>query len=161
MSDFSLTWELVRGRLLKEIEGLSQAQLNWRIHPQALTIGEMCIHVAGVEVSFSSQLTEEELSIDLKRLKSSATDGVVNDLPFPYAPIEITPEFVSEAMTSGEKRVRPLIENPTEEIRSRQIKSALGPMIDGTGAFARLAYHPSYHHAQVYLIKSSPAFPAA
>jgi hypothetical protein len=32
-------------------------------------------------------------------------------------------------------------------------------MIDGTGALARLAFHPAYHQGQVYLMKQAPAFP--
>ncbi len=160
MSDFSETWSLVRGRLIRDLEGLTHEQLNWRLHPGVLTLAELAVHVAGVEVSFGSQLTGLELDDLHLRLKAAATDGSVNDKPFPFSPDELTPEFVTKAFELGNAIIQPLIENPTPEIRAVQIVSALGPVIDGTGAFARLAYHPGYHQGQVYIIKTAPGFPS-
>lgn len=160
MSDFAATWSLVRGRLINDLAGLSQTQLNWRLHPGALTLGEMALHVAGVEVSFTTQLLGEETTGLEARLKAAATDGAVNDKPFPFLPEEITPELVAEGFAVALARVEPMITNP-DPYRERTIVSALGPVIDGTGAFARLAYHPGYHQGQVYLIKSAPEFPTA
>jgi len=160
MSDFSVTWSLVRQRFEGAIAGLNQEQISWRLHPGTLTIGEMSLHTAGVEVSFITQLLGREpegLEIALKR---AATEGVVNDLPFPFAPEEITPELVQEALTLAANLVAPCIENP-DEYRDRHITSALGPVIDGTGTFARLAYHPGYHQAQVQMIVTAPGFPKA
>ena len=57
--------------------------------------------------------------------------------------------------------VNPAMTNLTDDLRARTLKSALGPIIDGTGAMARLAYHPGYHQGQVYMIKTAPGFPAA
>ena len=159
MSDFSATWSLVRGRLINDIAGLTTEQLNWRLHPGTLTIGEMVIHVAGVEISFASQLLGETPEGLEARLKASATDGSVNDKPFPFAVEEITPEFVAEALAVALAKVEPLITNP-DPYRDVQIVSALGPTIDGSGAFARLAYHPGYHQAQVHMIRTAPGFPA-
>ena len=160
MSDFSETWSLVRGRLIRDLEGLTHEQLNWRLHPGVLTLAELAVHVAGVEVSFGSQLTGLELDDLHLRLKAAATDGSVNDKPFPFSPDELTPEFVTKAFELGNAIIQPLIEHPTPEIRAVQIVSALGPVIDGTGAFARLAYHPGYHQGQVYIIKTAPGFPS-
>lgn len=159
MSDFSATWSLVRGRLLNDINGLNAEQLNWRLHPGTLTIGEMVIHVAGVEISFVSQLLGETPEGLEARLKAAATDGSVNDKPFPFTKDEITPEFVAETMKVALAKVEPLITNP-DPYRDVQIVSALGPVIDGSGAFARLAYHPGYHQAQVHVIRTAPGFPA-
>jgi hypothetical protein len=160
MSDFSETWSLVRGRLIRDLEGLSQEQLNWRLHPGVLTLAELAVHVAGVEVSFGSQLIGAELDELQLRLKAAATDGSVNDKPFPFSPDELTPEFVAKAFEIGNAMIQPLIENPTDEIRAKEIVSALGPVINGTGAFARLAYHPGYHQGQAYIIKTAPGFPS-
>lgn len=160
MSDFSETWSLVRGRLIRDLEGLSHEQLNWRLHPGVLTLAELAVHVAGVEVSFGSQLIGAELDELHLRLKAAATDGSVNDKPFPFSAEELTPEFVAKAFEIGNAMIQPLIENPTEEIRAKEIVSALGPVINGTGAFARLAYHPGYHQGQAYIIKTAPGFPA-
>lgn len=159
MSDFSVTWSLVRNRLIDAIQGLSAEQLNWRLHPGTLTIGEMAIHVAGVEISFISQLVGETPEGLEARLKAAATDGSVNDKPFPFATQEITPEFVAETLAIALAKVEPVITNP-DPYRDVQIVSALGPTIDGTGAFARLAYHPGYHQAQVHMIRTAPGFPA-
>jgi hypothetical protein len=158
MSDFGETWSLVRGRFDKEIAGLSTEQLNWRLQPGALTIGEMGLHVAGVEVSFCSQLLGQELEGLDARVKQAATEGVVNDNTFPFSSDEVTPELVYDVLARARSLVEPMVNNP-DPYRERTIKSALGPIIDGTGAFARLSYHPGYHQAQVHLVKTAAGFP--
>lgn len=159
MSDFSETWVLTRKRFDNDIRGLTAEQLNWRLHPGTLTIGEMAIHVAGVEVSFIAQLEGRETEGLEARVKASSVDGVVNDNLFPFRAEEITPELVEDVLRMAWARVEPVIENP-DPYRERTLKSALGPMIDGTGAFARLGYHPGYHQAQVHMIRTAPGFPA-
>ena len=151
----------MRGRFDDAVSGLSQEQLNWRMHPGSLTLGEMAVHVAGVEVSFVSQLRGDELDADAQRLKAAATDGVLNEKPFPFSEEELTPDFVALALARAKAFAEPVIESPTDEIRARQIVSALGPVIDGTGALARLAYHPGYHQGQAHMIRSAPDFPTA
>lgn len=158
MSDFSETWSLTRKRFDDSLAGLNAEQMNWRLHPGTLTIGEMALHVAGVEVSFITQLKGETPEGLEARIKLTATEGVVNDNPFPFSAEEITPELVNEALTIARAMVEPAVENP-DPYRSATIKSALGPVIDGTGAFARLGYHPGYHQAQVHMIRTAPNFP--
>ncbi len=161
MSDFAAAWKLSRSRFDEAVIGLDQAQLNWRIHPGALTLGEAALHVAGVEISFIHQLLNETptgLAYDLAR---AATEGVVNDLPFPFAESTINPDLVASALSLAASLVEPHIENPTDEMRARQIKSALGPIIDCTGALARLSFHSAYHQGQAYLIRNAPGFPPA
>lgn len=159
MSDFGETWRLIRQRFDDAVLDKSAEQLNWRIHPGALTIGEMAIHVAGVEVSFCSQLQDVAPYGELERVYKAATNGSVNDLPFPFTPEEITPELVKWALTIARDMTAEVIDETSPKIRTKQIRSALGPMVDGTGALARLAYHPGYHQGQVYLITSAPEFP--
>lgn len=159
MSDFLTTWQLVRGRFDDAITGLNHEQLTWRMHPESLTLGEMAIHVAGVEVSFISQLQQSSLDGFGERLRQASTDGVVNEGAFPFGPEEMTPETIHQALSYARSMVEPVIADP-DAVRDRQIKSALGPIIDGTGAFARLAYHPGYHQGQAHLIKTAPGFPA-
>lgn len=160
MSDFSEAWSLTRARFLKAYEGVTTEQLNWRLHPDTLTLGEMALHVAGVELSFGSQLLGETLEGLPARIKQAATDGSLNDKPFPFAPEEITPELVSEALEIARAKVEPMITNP-DPYRDGSIISAFGPTITGTGAFARLAYHAGYHHGQAYFIQTAPGFPQA
>lgn len=159
MSDFGGTWQLVRQRFEDAVLGLTSEQLNWRLHPGTLTIGEMALHVAGGEVWFCTQLMGDSPAGLAGRLCQAATDGVVNDLPFPFRASEITPELVREALDIGRALAGPMIESATDEFRSKRILSVLGPEIDGAGAFARLAYHPGYHQGQVHMITSAPGFP--
>ncbi len=159
MSDFATTWELVRSRFDDALKGVTTEQLNWRLHPGSLTLGEMSLHVAGVEVSFISQLKGEELSGTMARVRAAATDGTVNDKPFPFATEEVTAEFVAQVLAEARAMTEPVIRNP-DPYRNVTIVSALGPVIDGTGAFARLAYHPGYHQGQAHTIKTAPGFPA-
>jgi len=161
MSDFAASWALSRGRFVAELEGLSADQLNWRLHPDALTIGEMALHVAGVEVSFVSQLLDSPLDDGQRRLKAAATEGVVNGHPFPFDAEAITPTRVAGALAEARTMVEAIIERPSEALRAKQIVSALGPVIDGTGALARLAFHAGYHQGQVHLIRTAPGFPAS
>jgi hypothetical protein len=158
MSDFAATWTLVRGRFDDAIAGLTHEQLNWRMQRDSLTLAEMAVHVAGVEVSFISQLTDSRLDEFGSRLKAAATDGVVNEKPFPFTKDDMTPEMVQTALSTARQMVEPAISAP-DALRDRQIVSALGPVIDGTGAFARLAYHPGYHQGQAHLVKTAPGFP--
>jgi hypothetical protein len=130
------------------------------MHPKSLTIAESLLHVAGVEVSFASQLTGTELNGHLLRLKKAAIDGVVNQEPFPYTQEELTADLIFSLLKAAEEMVRPVIENPSQELLDAQIVSALGPVIEGRGALARLSMHPAYHQGQAYLIKESPNFPA-
>lgn len=160
MSDFAASYAISRQRFDDAVLGLNAAQLNWRIHPGVLTIGEMALHVAGVEVSFISQLLGVVLEPFGDKLKSAATEGVVNESPFPFSAEEITPDTVAQALQLGRSMVEPVIAAPSDAVRAGEIKSALGPMISGTGALARLAFHPGYHQGQAHLIITAPGFPA-
>lgn len=159
MSDFATSWVLSRGRFVDALDGLNQEQLNWRMHADSLTIGEMALHVAGVEVSFISQLLGLELDSFQRQVKSAATDGVVNDRAFPFASVDITHQTVRDALAMSRELVEPVITSPSDAVRSKQIVSALGPVIDGNGALARLAFHSGYHQGQVHLVRTSPRFP--
>ena len=160
MSDFSLAWGLSRQRLIDTISDLNENQLNWRIYEGSLSIAQMAVHVAGVEVFFMSQLLGIDLDDMGTRLKNSGTNGVVNDKPFPFSDSELTPTRVMELLDFAKSLVEPAITAPTKEILEREIVSALGPIITGEGAFARFSFHPAYHQGQAYLIRSAPGFPA-
>src|SRR5579862_606243 len=156
MGDFASSWELSRQRLLETISDLNDAQLNWRIHDNALSIGQMAVHVAGVELLFSSQLLGKQLDGEDARIKASATDGVVNDKAFPFADSELTQAKVQEALATSMKLVEPIITNPSSAILEKELVSALGPVITGRGAFTRLAFHSAYHQGQAYMIRTAP-----
>ena len=158
-TDFLVSYELSRGRFDKEIEGLSKEQLNYRLYPGSLSIGEMAIHLAGVEIWFSFQIDGLVVPENLSRLTKCATDGVVNDLPFPFTPEEIDWDLVDDALETACLLVKDVLKHPTPARMEQMIQSALGPVIDGRGAMARFAFHPAYHHGQAYQIMQSPGFP--
>lgn len=160
MSDFAVGWRLSRSRFNDEVRGLSQAQLNWRPYAGVLSIGEMALHLAGVELSFISQLVGLEIGEEQDRLRRCSTEGVVKEVPFPFTADEITPELVANSLAASESLVEPVLTAATDEHRSTELVSALGPIITGEGAFARLAFHPAYHQGQAYQIKMHPDFPA-
>lgn len=159
MSDFPASYDLSHGRFCESLKGLSAAQLNFKLHAEALTIGQMALHVAGVEVWFCAQCFGLELNEFQAKLAKAATDGSVNENPFPFADAEITPELISLAMAEGEASARKLFAE-LDAVMDVEITSALGPQITGYGAAARLAFHSGYHHGQAYLVRTAPGFPA-
>lgn len=159
MSQFAHSWKLSRYRFQQALKGLDQSQLNWRLHPGTLTIGEMALHVAGVEAFFMRQLLGCPLTELQESVARTATDGVVNDLPFPFAQSEITPEFVESTLDWSESLVSPFITAPSPELLAKELVSALGPVITGEGALARLGFHAGYHQGQVQMISTAPGFP--
>jgi hypothetical protein len=160
MSDFAETWNLCRQRFLDEIAELSDEQLRWKLHDNALSIGQMALHVAGVEIYYCNQMLGTTPTADVAKLVAATADGVSNDRAFPFADAEINAILVSESLRVSKSFIEPQITSPSEEALKREFKSALGPIITGRGALARLSFHPGYHLGQAYLIKSCPGFPA-
>jgi hypothetical protein len=158
-SQFSVTWKISRGRLVETLSDLNDEQMRWRIHPDCLTIGEAGLHVAGVEMMFISQLLDLHLSPEQTRIKACAMDGAVNDNPFPLKPEEITAKLVMETLDMTKALVEPVISAPSPEVLEKEIVSALGPIINGEGALARLSFHSAYHQGQAYLMRGAPGFP--
>ena len=159
VTDFYQGWDLARSRFVAEIEGLSHAQLNWRLYPGALTIAEAAVHVAGVEAKFGGAIESLELDPTMDRVRAAATDGVVNDLPFPFSAEEMTPEFVAQALETSRAIWEPIALDPNPARRAVSLLSALGPVITGEGAMARMSFHAAYHQGQAYQIKNAPGFP--
>jgi hypothetical protein len=159
MSDFAKSWRLSRHRFEDSVVDLNHEQLNFRLHEGILTPGEMALHVVGVEIWFITQLSGVVLNQAELRLTKAAVDGVVNENPFPYDSEEISPAMVTWAFNRGKMHVEGHIDRPAEAFLTKEIKSALGPVITGEGALARLAFHPAYHQGQIHLIRTSPSFP--
>lgn len=160
MNDFLATYEITRGRFSDAVTKLTSAQLNFRQNPNTLTAAEMALHVAGIEISYASQLFESHLSPEDELLARCATEGSINDLPFPVPAEELTPERVARSLERGRAAAISLFESADSEIRNKVIPSALGPLMNGQGAMARLSAHAFYHLGQVYMIAQSPDYPA-
>ena len=161
MSDFHAAWALSRSRFVAELEGLSHEQLNWRLYPGVLTLAEAALHVAGVEAKFGAAMLGTEPDGSLARVREAATEGVVNDHPFPFAVEELTPGFVQATLEATRAYAEPILLDPSAERRAVSMVSALGPVITGEGALARWTFHAAYHQGQAYLIKNAPGFPQA
>ncbi|MBS1720023.1 MAG: DUF664 domain-containing protein [Armatimonadetes bacterium] len=168
MSDFLEVYRLTRGRFEASLEGLSQAQLNFRINEGSLTIAESALHVAGTETRFASFLLGKELNETDQRLADSALNGIMNEEPFPFTPDELTPEVVQANVARGREWAERLIASDSTEtrekttvIRNRELRSILGPMINGEGALVRMSAHPFYHLGQFEVIKRDPNFPSS
>lgn len=160
MNDFHTTYRLVRGRMIDAVKDLNGEQLKWRLHPASPSISEMVLHVCGVEMSFANQLLGQEVEDEFDRkITSCARDGIVNDNPFPFSDDEQGVELMNRVLDRGIALVGPVIEKASGSVRNKQIESALGPMIDGNGAFARIAYHPGYHTGQIWTYRHHPDFP--
>ena len=160
MNDFHVTYDLVRGRLIDAVKDLNDEQLKWRLHPASPSICEMVLHVCGVEMSFAYQLLRAKPDDEFdKRITSCARDGIVNDNPYPFGEHEQGAELMNRILERSFAVVGPVIEQASDSVRATQIESALGPMIDGNGAFARIAYHPGYHTGQIWTYRFHPDFP--
>jgi len=150
-----------RQRFVDEIKDLNAEQLHWKPYDNTLSIGQMAIHVAGVEILFTSGLQKRELNPAEAKIAAAAADSVVNDKPFPFSNEEITPESVAEALQTAKTILEPIITNPTEADLAGEVKSVLGPMISGQGVLIRMAFHSAYHQGQAYTYKMSPGFPGS
>ena len=160
MNDFHTTYALVRGRMVEAVQDLNDGQLKWRLHSASPSICEMVIHVCGVEMSFANQLLERKPESEFdKRITASSRDGIVNDSPFPFSEDEQGAELMNRVLERGFEIAGPLIEEANGTVRNKEIESALGPMIDGNGALARIAYHPGYHTGQIWTYRYHPDFP--
>jgi hypothetical protein len=160
MADYATAYAISRQRYDETVLDLNQEQLNFRLSPNSLTIGEMSLHLAGVEIWFTCQIFGREVPEEWQKVAKSATEGVVNDNPFPFSASEITPEFVKAALAEGRKHVEELLNSEDPSLREVQLKSALGPIITGDGAMARMSFHPAYHQGQAYLLRTAENFPA-
>lgn len=159
MVDFRAPYLLARGRFDEAVLALNAAQLNFRLVPNSLTIGESALHVVAAELGFLSGLLGQDLNEEESRIVRCLKDGVMNDAPFPFSADEITPELVRHVLGLTRDRVISTMAAPPDGFEERTVVSAFGPVINGEGAMARLAFHPAYHHGQAYLILSSPDFP--
>lgn len=158
MTDFAAIYKISHGRMLQSIEGLTTEQLVWRPHPDANSIFQMFMHVAGGEMFFAKRLQERELTPHEQRIEACARDRVINDNPFPFPDEEASPELLIETLKASNAMVQPMMDDP-EPWRDKQIETPLGPVDYAQGIFARIAQHPAYHTGQAWVYRFDPRFP--
>lgn len=163
--------EVVRGRVLREVEGLSQAQADWRPSPDDWSVGEIVHHLTLAEVN-TGKLTS-------KLLKEAAATG-----PFPqglaFTPLPEWPAGPREAPPV----VRPETGRPIADLlgeiraareRSRQSIERLAAVdprplrfrhhrlgeLDLGQWWLLQARHDGDHLQQITRIKATPGFPSS
>jgi len=165
--------EAVRGQILKEVEGLSQAQFDWRAGEREWAIGEIVHHLTLAEVAtgkLTSKLLKEAgpstgpFPADLR-----AFSPVPAGPPGPAeAPPMVRPESggradeLVAAMRAARERSRQSIER-LAQVDPRPLRwthARFGEMDLGQWWMLQ-AHHDADHLQQLRAVKAAPGFPRA
>jgi DinB family protein len=165
--------QAVRAEILSEIEGLSQAQIDWRPSERDWSVGEIIHHLTLAEVS-TGKLTSKLFKEAGPSLSSFPTDlTAFGPLPsWPPGPAEAPPAVRPE---SGHQRDELIGTFKATRERSRQSmeRLATGDPRPLTWSHPRLgtldlaqwwrlqAYHDADHLRQLRAVKAAPGFPRA
>ncbi len=162
----------VRADILKEVDGLSQAQADWRPGAQEWSAGEVLQHLLQAEVG-TGKLTS-------KLLKEAGPDvpGFPADLtalrplpPLPAGPLEAPPATHPEAgrpiaellaeFGSARERSRQSIERlAAVDVRRLTWRHAAFGEMDVSQWWQLQAWHDADHLRQLRALRAAPAFPA-
>ncbi|MGQ9656691.1 MAG: DinB family protein [Fimbriimonadales bacterium] len=160
MSEIAAVWHFTRRRLAQAIEGLTDAQLNWRMFDGAHSIAEYLYHVAGVELYWAHHLGGWQPADAFQAGALQCTcDSFLNEQPFPLAQAHCTAADVARALQLAHEQFAPLIESPTSEQLAKPVRSPIGDPIDGREGLIRAAQHAAYHTGQIWLMRMHPQFP--
>lgn len=165
--------EAVRAEVLREVEGLSQRQADWRPDDKEWSVGEVIDHLTIAEVSTGKLTT--------KLLKEAAAGGAPAVFPHDLAELAAPPDFppgpmdappvvwpghgkpigeLIAAMKAARERSRQSVEKlATCDPRRLVFRHfRLGDL--DLGQWWRLqARHDGVHLAQIRAIKAAPGFP--
>jgi DinB superfamily len=165
--------ESVRAQVLKEIEGLSQAQVDWRASDRDWSVGEIIHHLTLAEVN-TGKLTSKLLKDAGDALKPmpAGLAGFTALPPFPPGPGEAPPAVrperghrVDELMATF-KATRERSRQSIERLASADPRPLtwahprLGEL-DLAQWWMLQARHDADHLAQLRAVKSAPGFPRA
>jgi uncharacterized damage-inducible protein DinB len=162
MSEVATIWHFTRRRLAQAIEGLSNAQLNWRLFEGAHSIAEYLYHVAGVELYWAHHLGSWQPADDFEAgvLLQCTCDSFLNEKPFPLPQSRAATQRMLDARYNWHTNdSAPIIESPTPEQLAKPVRSPIGDPIDGREGLIRVAQHAAYHTGQIWLIRMYPQFP--
>ncbi len=160
MWEIAEVWHFTRKRLAQAIEGLTDAQLNWRMFEGAHSIAEYLYHVAGVELYWAHHLGGYQPQSEFEQcLLRGATDSFLKEAPFPLPATACSAGQIHQTLTHTFALIRPIIEHPTPEQLTKPVVSPIGDPIDGREGLIRLAQHASYHTGQIWLMRMHPQFP--
>jgi hypothetical protein len=160
MSEIATVWQFTRRRLAQAIEGLSDAQLNWRLFDGAHSIAEYLYHVVGVELYWAHHLGGWQPADDFEAGVLQCTcDSFLNEKPFPLPQTRCNAADVGRALQIAYNALLPIIESPTPEQLAKPVRSPIGDPIDGREGLIRVAQHAAYHTGQIWLTRMHPQFP--
>jgi hypothetical protein len=166
--------EEARAEVVREIDGISQAQSEWRPSPRDWSIGEVIDHLAIAEVATGKLTT--------KLTKEAAAVGAPAVFPHDITAFAALPKPASAGLDAPEA-VRPTAGKPFDELlatlratreRSRQSFDRLAACDPRTLRFKHFHFgemdlaqwwrltgeHDRMHLAQLRDIKRAPGFPA-
>lgn len=160
MREIADIWRFTRTRLAQAIEGLSDAQLNWRMFEGAHSIAEYLYHVAGAELYWAHHLGGWQPANEFEAgVLACCTDSFLNEKPFPLSPSLCNARDVARALGFAYEQLAPIIESPTPEQLAKPLRSPIGDAITGWEGLIRVAQHAAYHTGQIWLMRMHPAFP--
>jgi len=147
--------ESVRAELLREVEGLSQRQAEWRPTPRDWSVGEVIDHLTIAEIATGKLTT--------KLTKEVAPTGFPADL----AEFAELPVSVSEAANAPESvwpthgKSLPELIATLKATRALRFKHFRLGELDLAQWWRLAAEHDRVHLGQVRDVKRAPGFPAA
>ncbi|MCX7924513.1 MAG: DinB family protein [Fimbriimonadales bacterium] len=160
MQQIADIWKFTRARLAQAIEGLSDAQLNWRMFEGAHSIAEYLYHVAGAELYWSHHLGDWQPANEFEAdVLACCTDSFLNEKPFPLSQSLCNARDVARALGFSYETLAPIIESPTPEQLAKPLRSPIGDAITGREGLIRVAQHAAYHTGQIWLMRMHPEFP--
>jgi hypothetical protein len=163
--------ESVRGRLLKELEGLTQAQADWRARDTDWSIGEIVHHLTLAEVG-TGKVTSKVLKEAGEKIR-----------PFPaeltgFAPLTTSTGGRADAPPAvwperGKRLADLVADMKAARVRSRQSIERLGAVdprpltfphprlgsLDLAQWWMLQAWHDGLHLEQLRRVKAEPGFP--
>jgi uncharacterized damage-inducible protein DinB len=161
MNDLAQVWHFTRVRLAQAIEGLNDAQVQWRPYEGGHNIGELLYHIAGVEWYWAWRMAGFQPEPDSweARLDNAARDGFLNDLLCPFQGNDLTAAKTRYALQFAFEHLQPVLENPSPEQLAMQAVSPIGDPVTAHDGLVRVVQHAGYHTGQIWMIRMDPRFP--
>lgn len=166
------TLEAVRGEVLEEVDGLSQAQSEWRPSETNWSVGEIVHHLTLAEVA-TGKLTSK-LTKDTGSGLPPFPAGLIRFAPLPPWPGDVAPEAPPVVRPEQAQPInRLLADMRAARERSRQSVERLGTIdprplrfphfalgdLDLAQWWLLQAQHDANHLEQLRRVKASPGFP--
>ena len=99
MTPYAEIWHLTRERLTEVYQDMNHEQANWRPFPGGHTTIEYLYHVAGVELYFTTVLTDAEPKDEYeKKIYAAFTNTFLREGAFPFEGEELTKEGAAKAL---------------------------------------------------------------